>query len=201
MNSSFQREAVTGGPEETETCGVRRTRTMKHIILRSATVLCLVMLSACAPVISTELRKETRKDLLFDQVTRNPTAYLGSVVIWGGVIISVDNCLDGSSIAVLQTPLDERDQPKDIEYSRGRFIAATPHLADPLVFGTGRRITVVGEISGKETMPIGKSALYSYPVIRIKQLVLWSSIDYLPPVYYVWHEGLDGFRRDERSAQ
>jgi hypothetical protein len=112
------------------------------------------------------------------------TPYTGSVVIWGGVIISVDNCSDGSSIAVLQTPLDDRDQPKDIEYSRGRFIATTPHLADPLVFGKGRRITVVGEISGKETMPIGRSALYSYPVLRIKQLVLWSLPDYLPPVYY-----------------
>ncbi len=154
-------------------------------------MLILVALSACAPAISQDLRKETRKDLLFDQVTRNPTAYVGSVVIWGGVIIGVDNNTEGSSITVLQTPLDGRDQPGDTEYSRGRFIAATPDLADPLVFIKGRRITVVGEITGKEAKPIGSSALYLYPVIRIKQLVLWSSHDYSPPVYSVWHGAPD----------
>jgi outer membrane lipoprotein len=174
---------------------------MKQMIIRCTAVLCLVLLSACASVISSELRKEARKDLVFDQITRNPTAYLGSVVIWGGVIINVDNSPDGSSITLLQTPLDDRDQPKDSEYSRGRFIARTPYLADPIVFEKGRKITVVGEIAGKETMLIGRSALYSYPVIRIKQLVLWSSTDYLPPVYYVWHRGPDGFLKDEGSAQ
>ena len=136
-----------------------------------------------------------------DQVAHNPGAYIGSIVIWGGVIISVDNESGGSSITMLQTPLDDRDEPKDSDYSRGRFIAKTPYLADPIVFANGRKITVVGEIAGQETMLIGRSALYSYPVIRIKQLVLWSSPDYLPPVYYVWHRGSDGARQDQGSAQ
>ncbi len=173
---------------------------MKQMIFRCTAVLSLVVLSACAPVISPDLRKETRKDLVFDQVTRNPTAYLGSVVIWGGVIISVDNSAEGSSIVVLQTPLDERDQPGDSEYSRGRFIASTPRLADPLVFIKGRKITVVGEITGTEAQLIGRSAYYSYPIISIKKLVLWNVHDYSPPAYYAWDGGPDGFLKGEGSA-
>ena len=44
----------------------------------------LFALYACAPVISSELRKEARKDVSFDQVTRQPEAYKDSIVIWGG---------------------------------------------------------------------------------------------------------------------
>ena len=36
--------------------------------------------------ISRELREEVRTDLTFPMVLKNPEAYVGSVVIWGGRI-------------------------------------------------------------------------------------------------------------------
>lgn len=65
-----------------------------------------------------------------DQVTRQPEAYRGSLVIRGGIIIDVDNGSEGSSIAVLETPLAYGEQPEGSEYSRGRFLATTPQFAD-----------------------------------------------------------------------
>ncbi len=170
---------------------------MKQYQFQVAVVLSLVVLSACAPVISSELRKEARKDLSFDQVTRNPVAYTGSVVIWGGIIISVENCPDGSFITVLQTPLDDYDQPGAIESSRGRFLVTTSQFADPIVFAKGKRITVVGAITGKATRPIENSkVMYTYPVVNIKQVVLWSVSEY-PPTPHWWDGGSGCTRSDE----
>jgi outer membrane lipoprotein len=148
--------------------------------------LSLFLLSNCAYPVSKELRQEARKDLTFPMVLENPTAYIGSIVLWGGRIIETIPQRDGSEIIVLETPLDYLEEPEAAKYSQGRFIAKDSKLLDPEVYKKGRKITLAGEIIGKETRPLGK-ARYTYPVVSIKEIHLWKrQRQYYPPPYYGW---------------
>jgi outer membrane lipoprotein len=164
---------------------------------RATVILSLVALSACAPVISPEWRKEALKDLTFEQVRRAPSAYAGSIVIWGGVIISTVTRTSETEITVLETPLGTREKPESGDYTGGRFIAVTPLFLDPVVYARGRKITVAGQIAGAVKRPLGKSMpSYSYPILSIKQIYLWSIPEYSRPDYW-WYGGSDGLWGDE----
>lgn len=147
----------------------------------------LLMISGCAYPISKELRQEARKDLTFSMVLQDPTAYIGSIVLWGGRIIETIPQPEGSEIIVLETPLDYEEMPEAAKYSRGRFIAKSSKLLDPEIYKKGKKITLAGEIIGKETRPMGK-AQYTYPVVMIKELYLWKKERaYLYPPPYYWY--------------
>jgi len=148
--------------------------------------LLLLLISGCAYPISKELRQEVRKDLTFSMVLQDPTAYVGSIVLWGGKIIETRNVKDGSEILVLEIPLDYQEMPESEKYSEGRFIVKSSAFLDPEIYKKGKKITVAGEIIGKETEPLGKTK-YTYPVILIKQIHLWRRIRlyrYSPPYYW-----------------
>jgi len=143
-------------------------------------------IAGCGYPISQGLRGEARKDLTFPMVLQNPTAYIGSIVIWGRKIIETHNVTGGSEIIVLETPLDYQEMPESEKYSEGRFIVKSSAFLDPEIYKKGKKITVAGEIIGKETEPLGKTK-YTYPVILIKQIHLWRRIRlyrYSPPYYW-----------------
>ncbi len=146
----------------------------------------LFLIAGCAYPISKELRQEATKEVTFPMVLRNPTAYFGSIVIWGGKIIETQNVARGSELFVLETPLDYQEMPEAEKYSQGRFIARSSTFLDPEVYKKGKKITVAGEVIGKETKPLGKTA-YTYPVILVKQIHLWKKYRAYyasPPAYY-----------------
>jgi outer membrane lipoprotein len=153
-------------------------------------VLLVVSVSGCAYPISQHYREEAKEGLTFPTVLKDPTAYAGSVVLWGGTIIDTVTLSEGSEIFVLQTPLDYREKPEADIYSQGRFIARSSSFLDPEIYKNGRRITLAGEITGKVTLPLGKSK-YTYPVVAIKELHLWKKTrTYIYPYpYYGWYYG------------
>lgn len=140
------------------------------------------LIAGCAYPISKEFRKEAAKELTFSMVAQNPSAYVGSIVIWGGKIVETQNVAGGSQIIVLETPLDYEEMPESEKYSEGRFIAKSPAFLDPEIYKNGGKITVAGEVIGTERKPLGKSE-YAYPVIMIKQLHLWRKA----PAYPYWY--------------
>jgi outer membrane lipoprotein len=147
----------------------------------------LLMISGCAYPISKELRQEATKDLTFSIVLQDPTAYIGSIVLWGGRIIETIPQTEGSEILVLETPLDYLEEPEADKYSQGRFIGKSSKLLDPEIYKKGKKITLAGEIIGKETRPLGK-ARYTYPVVMIKELYLWKKEQaYIYPPPYYWY--------------
>ena len=153
--------------------------------------LLFLLLSGCAYPISKELRQEAKESPTFAMILQNPTAYTGSIVIWGGSIIQTLNAKEGTEILVLETPLDYEERPEARGYSQGRFIAKTPKYLDPEIYKPGRRVTVAGEIIGKEVKPLGKTE-YTYPVVRVKEIHVWriyrvSAYPYPYPYYgYGW---------------
>jgi len=139
-----------------------------------------ILLSGCAPVTSKGLRDEAARNLTFLEVSINPEAYKGEVVIWGGQIVRVRNQEKGTGvIEVLQKPLDLQEAPRETDPAGGRFLILVKEALDPHVYRRGREITVAGEILGEKTGLLGKME-YRYPLILSKQIYLWP----MPPQYY-----------------
>jgi outer membrane lipoprotein len=140
--------------------------------------------SSCAYPISQEYRREAKPGLTFAMVDKDPGAYKGDVVIWGGRIIRTVNTEKGAEIYVLETPLNYREKPMPAEYSEGRFIAETDSYIDPLVYHSGKMLTVAGVVAGSKKISGHKNKLtYTYPVIQIKELNLWKKRVH-EPYYY-----------------
>jgi outer membrane lipoprotein len=134
--------------------------------------LALVALSGCVTYpVAKDLQRQA-KPLTLSEVSANPGAYEGTIVIWGGRIIKTVNDVNSSAIYVLKLPLDSSGEPRVQANTSGRFIASSKGFMDPEVYKRGRLITVAGAIAGLETHPVQKTK-YAYPVVTIKQIHVW----------------------------
>jgi outer membrane lipoprotein len=160
---------------------------LSDYFLPAFSLLVLFFLVSCAHVISEQMRATANVTLTFPEVQADPERYVGTVVIWGGIIIETENRTDGTYIKVLQTPLKQGEVPRDAEASQGRFLVKHPDYLDPEIYRKGRKLSVAGEISGKETLPIGEIT-YTYPLLLAKEVYLWQEIApvrvYPPPFYW-----------------
>ncbi len=148
--------------------------------------LLLSAVSACAYPISQQYREQVRPDLTFSTVLKNPDAYIGSIVIWGGNIIETYNRPGETEITILETPLGYGEKPEAAEFSRGRFILRSVTFLDPAIYRAGRRITVAGEVIGKEAKLLGETK-YTYPLLKAKEIHLWRrEVMYVYPPDYYW---------------
>ena len=77
-----------------------------------------------------------------------------------------------TEIELLARPLDSGDAPERSDGSPGRFLARTPHFLDPAVYARGRRITVLGTVTGSEERQVGELP-YRYPVVAAERIKLW----------------------------
>lgn len=136
------------------------------------TMVAMLLLVGCAHVISKQVLNEVDKNATFAQVAKDPDAYKGKTVLFGGAIIETKNLADKTVITVLQHPLGSRGQPAAGDVSEGRFIVTTPGFIDPAIYSQGRKITVAGRVVGKEKRPLGEIE-YTYPVIEKRELYLW----------------------------
>lgn len=139
-----------------------------------------LLISACSYPISRAARQEAAVNLSFSQVLARPSAYGGSVVIWGGVIVKTKNSQGRSELKVEEVPLDSRGRPEDKQMSRGLFIARTPEFLDPKTYSAGRKVTLAGKVAGGE-LGTYNDRPYVYPVVRIKEIHLWKE-----PIRWDW---------------
>ena len=131
-----------------------------------------VLLSGCVTYPIAKNLQDQAKPLTLSQVVADPGACQGTIVIWGGRIIKVDNDVNRSAIYVLEFPLEGSGEPQVLANTSGRFIASSKGFLDPEVYKPGRLITVAGAVAGLESEPVQKTE-YAYPVLDIKQIHLW----------------------------
>ncbi|MEW6570667.1 MAG: Slp family lipoprotein [Nitrospirota bacterium] len=132
---------------------------------------CIISLTGCAHVISEEMRAKIDKEFYAADLFKDPDAHKGKLVMLGGVIISAKNTEEGVYLEVLQTPLDFRGIPRDIDSSYGRFIVFFEGYLDTAVYSRGRKITVAGEVIGKKIRPLDEIE-YTYPLLKSRELHL-----------------------------
>ncbi len=132
----------------------------------------LPLLAACAKTIPPEELKGVDQSISFQALSRNPETFLGKTVVLGGDIISTENQPEKTTLMVLQRALDGDLKPSANDQSQGRFIATVPEFLDPAIYAKGRRITIVGRITGKEIRQLSEIP-YTYPVIEENTHYLW----------------------------
>ena len=143
--------------------------------------LALLLTAGCASKVPEAIRQAPAAPITIEAVQQAPQAYQGQRVRWGGELIEVRNGPDHSDLVVLARPLDDKGEPPLEGTSLGRFMARFTGFLDPAAFPTGKRITVVGRITGVETHPIGRYP-YPYPVIQGEAWHLWPDPE--PQVIY-----------------
>jgi outer membrane lipoprotein len=142
--------------------------------VRLLSVLCVLVLSACAsvpPILETAKEQPlvTYEDVV---MTMAPP---GSMARWGGVIAQVENNAQASIIEVVHYPLKSDGRPNLRKASIGRFKVLIDGFIDPLVFKQERVVSVVGTI-GEPIEGMVSEQVYIYPSINATGYYLWEDI-------------------------
>jgi outer membrane lipoprotein len=147
------------------------------MIKRIVPIACLlVLMSACAPVISQITMSTVDKSTSFPALQKNPDALKGKIVLLGGQIITTTVKASETWIEVLEKPLDYQQRPSDTDKSSGRFLVRFQGFLDPAIYSSGRKLTVAGQVDGKVVRPL-KELNYTYPVLTAKEHYLWKPED------------------------
>lgn len=149
--------------------GINRVKTMQRIF---AAGLAFILLAGCASVISDRVLREADPTISFKEVLLNPDRFRGRTVVLGGTVLRSIPKKDETWIEVLQQPLGRRLLPRETDISEGRFIVKYRDYLDPAVYRQGRKITVAGEVIGREMLLVGEMQ-YSYPVLLNRETHLW----------------------------
>jgi outer membrane lipoprotein len=136
---------------------------MRFLVLVAA----IVALSACTTV--PEQIEGTFADI---SPARVEPSVFGSSVRWGGVIVGSSAKDNQSCLEILSHDLDKYLRPKLEDSTAGRFMACQPGFLDPMVFTSGREITVTGKIQNIKVQKV-EDFDYRYPVLAVDDLVLW----------------------------
>jgi outer membrane lipoprotein len=146
------------------------------------------MVAGCSSTQKHPNRAEPYEKIPFSEILRSPEQCGGKVVKLGGLILDVVNKEEGSTLEILEQPLNWRDRPKVGDVSGGRFKVVFQEFLDKEVYRTEKPITVVGEIVGTEKGLIGET-VYNYPLLSGREIRLWEE-DY--PVRPRIHIGIGG---------
>jgi len=183
----------------------------RHLVGLGMTVCLMIItlvLAGCAESISDKFLKQVdNKNITFEQLIKNPDQYVGNSILLGGVIVSTENKNDGTLLEIYQTELDSSGEPKDVDISKGRFLAWDKDFLDSQIFRSGRRVTIVGVVKGVEVRKVGQVD-YHYPYLVVKDIYLWRNVrtrmypryywDYYGPMWgypypYGWYYPYWGF--------
>jgi outer membrane lipoprotein len=144
-----------------------------------------VLLGGCASAFPKEVMRDVNTSLSADDLRRDPATYQGARVIVGGEILSTQPKPGQTEIELLARRLDDGDAPEHSDRSAGRLLLRSPDFLDPAVYAAGRRITVIGTVTGAEDRKVGELP-YRYPVIAIERIRLWPQEVAQYPAYSPW---------------
>jgi outer membrane lipoprotein len=131
----------------------------------------LAGLSGCAHSISENAMAKVDREKTFSAVMKNPEAYIGSRVLWGGVVENIQQEPGETKLIVSQAPLNQGGYPQT-EAADREFVAHTSRPLDPQFFHRGSEITLVGEIDALEKSRLGGDD--TFPVVRIIEIHAWT---------------------------
>ena len=146
-----------------------------------------IAIFSCAPF-SKGLMKQVDLSADFRKVQKAPENYIGKKILWGGWILQTLNRQDETEMRVIQNELDSQKRPISLDQSSGRFVIRFKGFLDPAIYREGREITVLGEIIGQESLPLGEIT-YTYPVVMAEEIRLWERRMEAPLVYPSWYWG------------
>jgi outer membrane lipoprotein len=139
--------------------------------------------------ISSSVKEDADPSLTFAEIRDNPDQHLGKEVLLGGTIVKTEDRQDKTVVEVQQKRLglfmEPRDGLRKEAKTKGRFLVVFPGSLDSTLYQEGKRITVTGQVEGKEMGKLEQGD-YLYPVIRARDSHVWTSCGegYYPHSFY-----------------
>lgn len=155
------------------------------VVLTGITVVFLLAVSSCAPVIRKDFMDVGIRDVPLSEVKNSPESYKGKLFILGGIIANTKVTREGSLIEALYVPVDSRGYLTG-NGRDGRYLALFPResgILDPLVYRKGKRITAAAEFVEVREGRIEETE-YAYPFFVIREVYIWDERPYYYPAPY-----------------
>jgi outer membrane lipoprotein len=152
--------------------------------MRWSALALVILLGGCATAFPREVMRTVDTAITVEALRGDPAAFKGRRVIVGGEILSTQPRPGETVIELLARRLESDDSPEYSDRSPGRVLLHTADFLDPAVYAPGRRITVIGTVTGAEERKVGELP-YRYPVIAVERIRLWPR-DVLAAPYYPW---------------
>ncbi len=130
-------------------------------------VFCLLLSSCSTKPLLDQGRIDTH--ILPNEVTKTVDA-AGGIVNWGGRIIEIRGDDESTEIEVMSYPLNKSGRPDLDKPAAGRFLVSRSGFLDPLIFDTGKLVSVTGQIRGIRQGRINEK-IYNYPVVDAIELI------------------------------
>jgi len=145
---------------------------MKLTNLRNLLVSCFVLFISACSTLPPELNAKTETVISNYQTWMATDPNQHSEVRLGGVIASITNLKDKTRIEVVNLPIDSVGKPSLKSEPQGRFVGYVNEFLDPITYGEGRLITLVGDTAQPETGKVGDYQ-HQYPVMNVNGYHLW----------------------------
>ncbi len=91
---------------------------------------------------------------------------------WSGVIAKVQNNSQNTRLEIVYFPSGAHGRPLVEKNTEGRFVAYAKGFLDPVVYQSGKQVTVLGQLAPFEAGKVDQYQ-YSYPVIEASAVYLW----------------------------
>ncbi len=159
---------------------------MKPAVARLCLAACVAVLTSCAARPVVVAGAPVTAALPFD-VAAEPERYRGAEVIWGGMILAVDNRETQTEVTVLAYALDTAQRPVPAAGTRGRFIIVLPGYVERHDYPDGLFVTLSGRLAGTRAGRVGEHE-YVFPLVEAAHVHRW------PPGFQFdrpqWHIGV-----------
>ena len=140
---------------------------------RALLLLAALLGAGCASAFPPAALEGVNRGATAAALRQDVTRFMDQRVVVGGEILAARPRPGQTEVELLTRPLRSDDSPERTDASDGRVLIRTETFLDPAVFAEGRRITVVGRVTGAEERAIGELP-YRYPVIASEHIRLWS---------------------------
>lgn len=116
----------------------------------------VVLLDGCVSAFPDEVMRSVDRALTVAELQRGPMAHVNKRVMIGGEILATRPRPGETEMELLSRHLASDGSPERSDLSDGRVLIKTTEFLDPAVYGEGRRVTVVGTVTGEEQRKIGE---------------------------------------------
>ncbi|WP_099611427.1 Slp family lipoprotein [Vibrio fujianensis] len=144
---------------------------MMHHPFRLGLFSLLMMLTACASLPPQLMSEQQSVISDYTEWSKRPANAYEEVRL-GGVIAQITNLTDSTRIEIVNLPLDQSGRPNLAHEPQGRFVGYVDGFLDPVTYGPGRLISMIGTTAASEQGNVGEYD-YHFPVMKVKGYYLW----------------------------
>ena len=142
----------------------------RSTLIAHALLPALAALAGCTSVVPEALRGQVDRGLTYPQLSQDPEAYRGRLVLMGGEVVRVEPGQRDLVLTLTERPLSPADESPLLGHeSRGDLVVQVPGAARA-AFREGDVLTVVGAVLGRQAA----GGLPAVPRLESRSITVWS---------------------------